>query len=418
MKTYLLKTHLSGLLIFSILSFHFKPRDKEQLFNDWNFSQKEAFGIGKLTHPSERNYYKIIKIDEGTTRIQKFNAAGVITQTIEASFENGKIKMITETDRWGYMYKITQFTSTIANGFSVTQKTRGINDLAPCKEAEYIYKDNLLIEKKYLSYTNHLINNASGVAIIKYKRYDDPYRFSLLKEQSFFDSDGKPVISKAYDCHKVIYQYDERANEISEEYIGLSGEVVSNRYGISKVKYQFDSNDNLIETAYYGKNENLIQNSYGVAKTSYGYEKGLFTKEVRYDQRNSICKASEAGDGIAIITHQYDDMGNEVKRSFFDEFNNPVNSHQGYHEVAYHYFPSNMLEGVRYYDKNLLPVRDNYGIHNYSYQRDVKGRGFQMAYFDKDGSAIKDNIDQVYLLKYKYDNEGRASSISYWKDNN
>ena len=75
-----------------------------------------------------------------------------------------------------------------------------------------------------------------------------------------------------------------------------------------------------------------------------------------------------------------------------------------------------MLTSIEYFDQNQAPVVDAGSIHQYGYERDNEGRIIQIAYFDKDNKPVQDNFNQVFMIKYKYDEAGRLSSTSYWKD--
>ncbi len=332
-------------------------------------------------------------------------------------FFNGKLNMITSTGQFGEAYETSTFTLLGVDEFLVIRKNRGRNSYLPCGGVKYTYRNNLLEELKYVSFSGQLMNNASGVAIIKYKRYDDKNRFSLLKEMSFYDVDGHPVISKSEDCHKIIYEYDEKGNQLSHAYYGINNEALANRFGGFKSKYQYDDNDKLIKNETIGVNEELTVNSYGYARVDYAYRDGFAVKETRYDDKNVITKGSAAGDGFAIIRYEYDDKGNNTQISYFDEANLPVNNHSGYQRITYKFSSSGMLTGIKYFNKDQAAAVDQRGIHEYAYQRDNQGRVIQMAYFDKDDNPVKDNLHQVFMLKYKYDEFGRDVSTSYWKDN-
>ena len=403
----------------AFLFFAFIPAhaQKEGIFKDWNYSPTEVFGLIRLENTSNKPYYKISRIDNQSTKIQEYNASGIVENTKVIRFVNGKLNTITSSDEWGKVYEITKFTVTGPDEFMVTRRNNGKNSYLPCKGAKYIYKNKLLVEMRNISYNNKLCNNGSSVAITRYKRYDDKNRFSLLKELAFFDADNKPVISSSYDCYKVVYEYSERGNQTSIAYYGTGNEPLTNRYGGFKSKYQYDEDDKMIKSESIGLNDEVTANVFGVAKTEYEYKNGLTIKQTRFDGRNNITRASAEGDGIAIIKYEYDDNGNETKRSFYDENNSPINNNSGYHQVTYRYSSLNMLTDIEYFDKNKTPINDIHGIHRYNYIKDNKGNSTGEAYFDKSDVAVQDDHDEVYMVKYKYDESGREISRSFWKDN-
>jgi hypothetical protein len=385
-------------------------------YNDWNYSATGVFGLTRVQDVNQRAYYRISKTDNAVVKVQSYNASGIVTATTVVRFVNGKLNTISRTDRWGDTYDVTKLTSTVPGEFLVTRRNTGKNDMLPCKAAKYIYKNNLLQEIRYIGYNNSLALNANGVAIIRYKRYTDKNRFSLVKEMSFYDETGFPAISSSYDCHKVVYDYDERANKISEAYFGQDGEPLTSRFGGFKIKSTYNEKDQLVRTETIGLNDERTNNSYGVASTEYQYEGGLVKKTVRYNDQMMVARASNAGDGIAIINYEYDSKGNEIKRAFMDESGNPQNNNSGYHMIRYTYNNQDMVLSASYFDKYQAPVNDQSGIHKYVYVKDAKNNTIQVAYFDKENAPTLDKQDNVYMRKYRYDESGRVTSTSYWKD--
>lgn len=406
----------AALMVALLISSAFAAFSNGENYKDWDYTPTSVFGLMKLETTTNRSFYKITRMNAQSTKVQEYNAAGIVINTTVVRFFNGNLKLVTETDQWGQTYQTTKFTL-IGNGiFSATETNTGKNSLLPCKSVKYIYKNNLLAEKRYLSYSGKLCNNSSGFAIVKYKRYADKNRFSLIMEQSFYGPDGNPVMAGSYDSHRLVYQRDERGNDITVAYFGINGEPLTNRYGGFKYRYGYDQNDNYITYENIGLNEEVTENAYGVAKYEYTYKNGFLATETRYNDKDKISRASAAGDGVAMIRNDHDENGNLVQISYYDENLQPVNNNSGYQRISYKFSPLNMLTSIEYFDKNQQPTSDVYGIHRYSYERDDKGRATQMAYYDKANNPVKNNTDQVYMLKYKYDELGRKSSESYWKD--
>jgi PKD repeat protein len=390
---------------------------KEAFFKDWNYSPTGVFGLIKLNDLTERSYYKIIKTDPQTTKVYAYNPAGVQTSTLTFRFANGKITQMARTDRWGDTYEVTKFTASGADQFTVTRKNSGKNSFFPSKAALYIFKLGLLTEVRYLDFNNKIAPGSDGVAIIKYKRYSDKIRYSLAEQAAYYDETGKPVISQSSDYHKIIYEYDNMGNQVSYAYFGTSNEPLTNRFGGFKRKSEYDPNDHLIRGVSFGLNDEPVANSYGVAGTVYEYKNGLTSKSTRFDQNFKTTKASAAGDGVAIIKYEYDERGNETKRSYFDENDQAINGQSGYHSITYTYDPLDMMTSESYYDKYGSRTTNRDSIHKYVYERDDKGRTIQKAYYDNNNNTVKDPSDEVYMVKYKYDQQGREVSESYWKNN-
>src|ERR1043166_6952264 len=389
---------------------------KEAFFRDWNYGPTGVFGLVKLDNTFQKPYYKIIKTDPQSTKVYSYNAAGMQTSMITIRFVNGKINQLARTDRWGDTYEITKFTSAGPDQFIVTRKSSGKNSFLPCKAARYIYKNGLLSELVYLDFNNKVYPFSDGVAIIRYKRYTDKNRYSLVNELSYFNEKDKPVISQTSDYHKVIYDYDNRCNQLSYAYYGTDNEPITNRYRAFKRKAEYDNNDLQTRGTTFGLNDEPVANSYGVAGTLSEYKNGLLTKSTRYDEHFKTTRASDAGDGIAIIKYAYDDRGNEIKRSYYDENEQPINGQSGYQSISYTYDPLDMLTSESYYDKYDNPAINRDGIFRNLYVRDDKGRLIQESYYDKENNPVKSPNDQVYMVKYKYDEQGRQVSESFWQN--
>lgn len=404
------------LIVASFISYAFAAFGSGENYKDWNYSPTSVVGLIRLDNTANRSFYKITRMNEQSTKVQQYNAAGIVTNTTVVRFFNGSLKLIAETDQWGKTYQTTKFTY-LGNGiFNVTETNTGKNSYLPCKSVKYIYKNNLLAEKRYLSYSGKLCNNSDGFAITKYKRYTDKNRFSLIMEQSFYGPDSSPVMAGSYDCHKLVYQRDERGNEVAVAYFGINDEPLTNRYGGFKSKYEYDQNDNYTTSLNIGLDEEPAPNAYGVVKTTYTYKNGFIAEETRFDNKNKIVRSSSAGDGIAIIKNEYDDRGNYAQISYYDENGRPINNHSGIQKIIYQYSPLNMLVGIEYFDNNNAAATNVSGIHRYRYVRDNKGQLIQAAYFDKGNSPVENKSDHVYMIKYKYDEYGRLSSESYWHD--
>lgn len=385
-------------------------------YRDWNYSPVSVYGLVKIQNTHQREYFKLAKLDALSTRIQRFNAAGKLTSTTVVRFVNGKINSMSRTNRWGDTYEVVKFTGAGPNEFIVTRRSSGKNDMLPCKSARYVYRNNLLAEIRYYDYSNGPCGSGNGVAIIRYKRYDDKARFSMLQELKYLDASGMPVVSRGSDCHEIKYEYDEHCNKTVESYYGIDGEAITDRYGIFKIYSSYNEKDQLVRTELIGLDESRTRNSYGVSVTSYEYSNGFNVKTTRMDDQLKVTRAAAAGDGVASISYEFDESGNEINRYFYDEFGKPMNGNNGYHKVGYWYNAQNMLVAEEYFDKSLNPVNDRYRIHRYSYVRDNKGRVIQEAFFDKFNQPTKDPSDEVYMRKYKYDDFGRDISTSFWRD--
>lgn len=405
------------LAVCSLYSFGQVPiTSKPGTFKNWNYSPTAVFGLTRLTNVSQRSYYKIWKADPATVKIEQHDATGKIASTVTVRFVKGLIGQMVSVNRWGDTNLTTKFASAGPGQLSVTETGYGENNLFPAKSARYVYKLNLLTEVRYLSFDGKLTKDSNGVAIIRYKRESVGNRYSLIKEMTFFDENDQPVNSKGWDAHKITYEHDDRGNRISESYFDTDDQPLTNRFGGFRIRSKYNEADQVIRSETYGLSDELVNNSYGVALVEYEYSNGLATKAVRSDASGRITKASAAGDGLAIIRYEYDANGFEKRRSYFDEFDKPMNGPNGYQSVSYLYSPTGMLLRVEYFDKAGGSATDRSGVHRYDYGRDDLGRLTSTSYFDKQNNPMEDDVNQVFMIKYKYDEQGRRYSRSFWKN--
>jgi hypothetical protein len=294
---------------------------------------------------------------------------------------------------------------------------RGVNNYLPCKYAKYIYRDELLIEEQFYSFDGKLDENTNGVAIVRYKRYNDKTRFAEIKETSYFDSQGVPVISKATDCHTIVNQYDDNDNKISVSYLDIYDKPIpiwkSNQ---AEIRYFYDSLNRLIKLEIHNLNKDITSNNYGVAISEIEYKYGYKVKDSRFDSLHRPISASAIGDGTSIIHYVYDSNGNEILENYFDENGNPVKNHFGVHEIKNKYPASNMLLEMSFFDKSGEPSVDRDKNHTLRYVYDSVGRIIQTSGYDIETKPLKNLVEEVYMTKYMYDESDRKFSVSYWKD--
>jgi hypothetical protein len=386
------------------------------LYNDWDYGPKGVYGNLPLPKGSERKYYKIEKTGPKTATIRHFNPSGVVINITSVTFEGG-IKRVEETNQWGETYEYRKYTQKDSNEFIMTDLYQGVNNFLPCKYAKYIYKDDLLTEVQYYSFSGQLTENRNGVAIIRYKRYNDKIRFAEIREMSFYDAQSRPVKSKATDYHTVVNIYDNHDNKISESYLGIHDEPIRIRNSnLAEIRYFYDKNNNQIKVEFHGLDGRVTKNIAGIAIVESEYSHGYEVKSIRFDSLHVITRASASGDSIAIIKTEYDNKGNEMKSAYFDEREAPISDHSGIHAIVNAYSPANMLLQTLFLDDFDNPSVDRDDVHRTTYIRDGLGRIVQQSTYGIKDEPLKNYSAEVYMLKYRYDEYGRRVSVSYWLD--
>jgi hypothetical protein len=389
----------------------------EGAFNDWDYGPHGVYGNLKLAKVSERGYYRIERTGTGDVVVGQINPSGIVIHTATVHFANGVLTGVEEANQWGEPYETRRYMPVGVDSFRVTDLVRGKNAFLPCKYALNIYKKELLKEVQYYSFTAKLSEDKYGVAIIRYERYDDPVRFSERRETAFFDAGGRPVYSKGIDYHKVVSIYDDRDNNVSDDYFGIQDEpIIARRAGIAGARYSYDDDNNPVKIFAVGLGGKFVPNMYGVAVTVFEYERGYMMKQVRYDSLNNKTRALRSGDGIAITKYEYDNAGNKVREAYFDTSGKPMNNIIGVQEIANFYSPVNMLLKEAYFDEFGRPCVNRDGIHETRFGRDELGRIVQVANYELNDRARKTITEEVYMIRKKYDALGRMVCDSYWQD--
>ena len=386
-------------------------------FKYWDCNQSQVFGLYKIDNTAGRNYYKITIVSDGS-KIEQYNTQGVLIGITIIKFNNGNIVSLSEANRWNYVIKTKRYRQLNKDEFMVTEIVKGVNSNLPCKGVKYSYSNGVLDKETFLSFDDKPMANNDGVAVIKYKRWATGDNFSLLQNVEYFDENEKPVISAEKDCHKISYDRDSKGNIISKAYFDISNSPIKDRYGASKYVYEYDNNDIQMSEAYFDVNNKPINNVYGVAVSRYTIKNGLRKEMHFFDDQNNVSLSGKVLLGSSTVKYSYDDNGNMIKQSFYDENGSSNLCNEGYSEVRYKYSDIDMLIETSLYDNYGRAVNDKEGIHRRSYVNDDKGRNIQIAFYDKEDKPTKNRIDRVYAIKYRYDDEGRIVSTSYWQGEN
>lgn len=348
--------------------------------------------------------------------VREINPSGVVIHTTFVSFVNGILSEVDHVNQWGDIYEYRHYQQKEENVFQVTDLLHGKNAFLPGKYAIHIYTKELLTEVQYYSFKGQLMEDKDGVAIIRYKRYDDSIRFAEMSETSFFDAQGRPVISRSAGYYKMLTQYDAHDNEVSSSDLGINDETVTNLYNISGSRASYDEDNNRITIQSYDRNNNRTSNANGVAGAKFEYQQGYLMKEIFLDTLGNPVQSLPIGNGVAIITYEYDTAGNRIREANFDPSGKPINGQTGVQEIASFFSAGNMLTRVSYFDAFGKPCVNRDGINTTLYVKDDRNRTIQESSYGVDGKPIKTYTEEVFMLKKKYDKYGRVISTSYWAD--
>ncbi|HLK29666.1 MAG TPA: hypothetical protein VKT28_13905 [Puia sp.] len=389
----------------------------EGYFNNWDYGPTSIHGNLRLASTARKTYYEIKKTAPGIVTIKHINPSGIAFSIYTVTFINGLLSRWEEANQWGDLLEWRIFKEIEKNVFQVTDYSKGVNVFLPCKYSQYVYKNELLTEIRYFSANGNLMENANGIAIVRYKKYDDSTRFAMIHEVSYFGAKGEPVKSKFTDFHKAVYEINELNERISETYFGTDGQpTTTRRSDVAEIHNSYDSDGNNIKIEFLGLAHQLVANLNGVAMSTLEFENGYDIKTTRYDAQRQPVKAAASGDGLAVIKSVYDSSGNRKNESYYDEHEAPINDHTGVHEISYRYNAGNMLTRVSYYNLRGKPALNRDKVHVIYYSRDSLGRISEKYLLGLLLEPVKDFVNQAYMIRYAYDQMGRDSLTSYWQD--
>lgn len=275
----------------------------------------------------------------------------------------------------------------------------------------------------------------------KYDDKDNPIEFAV------FDAEGKPAIN-SNDIHKYTQKFNNRNQCVETCYYNTKGELTpysNHNYCIERAEYDerglkvkvsyFDKNNN--PAIYYGSQDGSYSSlvseydMYGRVIKQFFFDKdGLPTDPkvmvpegaVEYDKWGNITYlASLDGKGNLIrnpqtgwsyIRREYDNKGNVLWVSYFNEKKQAMLCKDGYHKVVNTYTNSNKKETVSYFDVSEKPMTVN-GYHKEQYKYDENDLCVELAYLGKTGKAV-DNDNGVSKLVFTYNKDHSIRDRKYY----
>lgn len=275
--------------------------------------------------------------------------------------------------------------------------------------------------------TDEKLKNGWLIAKCRYDSSDN------LIEYAIYDMNGQAL--NGYKYHRYIYKYNSR-NQVTEmSYYGKKGELVcynDDKYAIQHNEY--DAKGNRSRCTFFGTNNEPVVCNEGWHTSTYEYDvQGRITRQFFYDLEskptdpkvmvpegaveydkwgNMIYIASLDGKGNLIRNPQtgwsymrceYDNNGNVLWTSYFNEKQQPTRSKDGYHKVVNTYTESNNKESITYFDVDEMPMLIN-GYHKEVYKYNEYDLWTEIAYLGKTGKpADCDAGFHKVVIAYKKD---------------
>ncbi|WP_106794488.1 hypothetical protein [Aquimarina sp. Aq78] len=384
-------------------------KTKEGIFRHIEITDKGPIGIIKLNNTLGKSFNKIKKVGRFEYLVIEHNERNkVISSELYKVSANGIISSIEYRNDTGFNYCTSTFEELETQQIIFKSLNWGENEIAPCHSVLIKFEGSLWKESTCLDRKKNKRIDNEGVSSYRYT-YDDN---RLEKSESYWDINGNPI-NNALGYHREEYKRNKNGCIIATHYFDNKGNPCLSNKGYHKSVTTVDENCNVISNEYYSIDEARLPDEFGVHKYEYQIVSGLTMKEERFDRELKPTKKSS--DGVHLIRNQYDENGNLISVSYFGSSDRAINNTAGYHAIRYTYKDGKFLETKLFLDNNKLPTIDKYGIHKYFYVRNKNKWIIYEAYFDTKGKPIKDNINQVYMIKYNYDSFGRMIAKSYWE---
>ncbi len=273
---------------------------------------------------------------------------------------------------------------------------------------------------------------AKGKLIFRYK-YDDK---DNLIEFAVFDEDGRPT-TDSNDIHKYTQKFNNRNQCIETCYYNTKGELTSySDHNYCIVRYEYNERGLGTKISYFDKNNKPAiytgsqdgnyssfvseYDVYGRVIKQFFFDKnGLPTDpnvmvpegSVEYDKwGNVVYLASLDGKGNLIrnpqtgwsyMRSEYDNKGNVLWTSYFNEKEKATLCNEGYHKTVYTYTNTNQIHTQSFFNTKGEPMLVN-NYHKQINKYDDNGLEIENAYYDTKGKPAN-AYDWIHKITIKYD---------------
>lgn len=252
-------------------------------------------------------------------------------------------------------------------------------------EAEYDEYGNC-IRTAYYDADNRLMNNELN----GYAEYDAVYDAAgRVTEEIYYDQNGNLIIPVNFEWARHIGSYNEDGYPISESYFDTNNKLTINQqYGYAKTVATYDSRNNLCEQSFYDANDALfVSPVYGYATTKSEYKGIYLIKDSYYNEKGELVINPQKN--YAMLIQKWDDNGNLLGASTYDEQEKPVINLYQYATVTYTYNKSGQKTEEEYFDAYGNPtIALNCGYSRKVDEYDKNDKWKKATYFDANGGII------------------------------
>jgi len=256
---------------------------------------------------------------------------------------------------------------------------------------------------------------------------------------AYLDINGNPCIGKN-GCCKIHLKCDSEGRQIENRYEDISGQPCSNTFGVARVNVEYDRWGRPVHLEFHSYSGGLTKMSDGTSGWNADHDRmgnvthieffdsdwnacactnGYAGWEAEYNDRGDLTcmklldvhgKLAQCNDGYALFRNVYAE--NSQSTSYFDENDKPCITRDGFHKIQYIFDDyGNLLETSFYNDKNeISEAKAGHAIVRTTY--DDRGNAIKIEHFDSDRAHIK--VDGVEVIEKEYDRYGRATCVRFY----
>lgn len=296
--------------------------------------------------------------------------------------------------------------------------------------------DSLIVEFNVDVYNDALHNNNGVSTIKKYvnKKKEVVKEVYLKTDQHYAITENQIV--------QYTNKYDNNGNMIEQRALDSLGNSKYFEADVATIRWQYDDSNNKIKTTYFNKHSKLANANQKVTYNVYSYNKrnqmierknynknmkptlfnGIYKTRLYYNSigKNSLIKEYDVNSilkkGASITTYTYNKYGNDTKDEFYNSKHQRIKNNNGVSIIKYHYDKKQRYLGYSYYDEYDRPVESLEGYHKFMNTLNNMGEIVKVSTYGKDGLLIDDSAG-IAEYEYKVEKSGLTSRIKYYNKN-
>ena len=231
-------------------------------------------------------------------------------------------------------------------------------------------------------------------------------------EQTTFDLNGKPTeTTNGYTTWRA--EYDSLGNQTRYALYNAKDSLIIGKSGFAAVNIEYDKQNRAVKYVYYDENNKPFGGTNDIICIKYDYSpQGNITRYAYYDA--SETKLAHSNEMIAGCNSVFDDNGNEIERSFFDDQNRPTTGTIRYAKWTAKYDEQGNQTEIRYYglDGKLTMTSEGYAGIRYRY--DKRGNITDKMEFGTDERLAPSKLHATY----KYDEHDNQIEWAFFNIDN